>query len=105
MVGGERVGAAVVLGRRPGDNVGAVVRARASVLAEVELERLNLQQTVGDEARKGRERGGGVVGTGGRGIAELDAWKIRSHKMACDQHDWTDDDDEDIRNMFDKTMK
>lgn len=37
--GGERVGAAVVLGGRPGDDVGAVVRARASVLAEVELER------------------------------------------------------------------
>lgn len=56
--GGERVGAVVVLGGRPGDDVGAVVRARASVLAEVDLERLNLQQTVGDEARKeGRGRG------------------------------------------------
>lgn len=34
----------VVLGGWPGDDVGAVVRARASILAEVELERLNLQQ-------------------------------------------------------------
>lgn len=36
------MGAAVVNGGRPGDDVGAVVRAGASVLAEVELERLNL---------------------------------------------------------------
>lgn len=33
-----------VLEVRPGDDVGAVVRARASILAEVELERLNLQE-------------------------------------------------------------
>lgn len=63
------MGAAVVLGGRPGDDVGAVVRARASVLAEVELERLNLQQKVGDEAWKEGGRGGGreggVVGGGG----------------------------------------
>lgn len=36
------VGSVVVLGGRPGDDVGAVVRARASILAEVELETLNL---------------------------------------------------------------
>lgn len=67
------MGAAVVLGGRPGDDVGAVVRARASVLAVVELERLNLQQKVGDEAwKEGGEGGrdakhgyGGVVGGGG----------------------------------------
>lgn len=47
MGGGVRVGTAVVLGGRPGDDVSAVVRARASVLAEVELERLNLQQKGG----------------------------------------------------------
>lgn len=34
----------VVLGGWPGDDVGAMVRARASFLAEVELEKLNLQQ-------------------------------------------------------------
>lgn len=40
------------------DDVGAVVHARASVLAEVELERLNLQQTVfGGIGRGGREGG------------------------------------------------
>lgn len=45
------VGTVVVLVGRQGDDVGAVVRARASILAEVELERLNLQ-------RKGfKERG------------------------------------------------
>lgn len=38
------VGTVVVLGGWPGDDVGAVVRARASILAEVELERLNLQR-------------------------------------------------------------
>lgn len=49
------VGSVVVLGGWPGDDVGAVVRARASILAEVELERLNLQQ-------KGwKERAGGGV--------------------------------------------
>lgn len=69
------MGAAVVLGGRPGDDVGAVVRARASVLAEVELERLNLQQKVGDEAWKeggrGGRREGGRCGWGwGRGGAE-----------------------------------
>lgn len=36
------VGTVVVLGGWPGDDVGAMVRARASILAEVELERLNL---------------------------------------------------------------
>lgn len=42
----QRIGRAVwvgaVLGGCPGDDVSAVVRARASILAEVELERLNL---------------------------------------------------------------
>lgn len=50
------VGSVAVLEGCPGDDVGAVVRARASILAEVELERLNLQ-------RKGwtdEGRGGGV---------------------------------------------
>lgn len=41
-IGGTVWVGAVVLGGRPGDDVGAVVRARASILAEVELERLNL---------------------------------------------------------------
>ena len=49
------MGTAVVLGGGPGDDVGAVVRARASILAEVELERLNLQQKGLKE--KGREEG------------------------------------------------
>lgn len=44
-------GTAVVLGGRPGDDVGAVVRARASILAEVELERLNLRQRGWKEKR------------------------------------------------------
>ncbi|KAK5849998.1 hypothetical protein PBY51_014287 [Eleginops maclovinus] len=46
MGGTMRVGSVVVLGGggRPGDDVGSVVRARASILAEVELETLNLQQ-------------------------------------------------------------
>lgn len=42
IVGTVLVGIGVVLGGWPGDDVGAVVRARASILAEVELERLNL---------------------------------------------------------------
>lgn len=68
------MGTVVVLGGWPGDDVGAVVRARASILAEVELERLNLQQKGwkeeegrggregeggGGEEKKGRSRGGG----------------------------------------------
>lgn len=40
-----RVGGAVTH-NGPGDYVSAVVRARAGVLAEVELERFNLQQEV-----------------------------------------------------------
>lgn len=49
------VGSVVVLGGWPGDDVGAVVRARASILAEVELETLNLQQKGWKE--RGREEG------------------------------------------------
>ena len=50
------VGSVVVLGGRPGDDVGAVVRARASILAEVELETLNLRQKGWKEKRgAGRE--------------------------------------------------
>lgn len=93
-----RVGTVVVQG--PGDDVGAVVRARVSVLAEVKLERLNLQQV--SDKKRGRGVGGGkrerkkyrqekgwglcwVGGRTGRGMAELDACKIRSQKMTCDQ--------------------
>lgn len=54
------VGSVVILGGWPGDDVGAVVRARASILAEVELETLNLQQKGWKE--RGRERGGGSKG-------------------------------------------
>lgn len=52
----------VVLGVWPGDDVGAVVRARESVLAEVELERLNLQQKCWKKREEGRrgEGGGGA---------------------------------------------
>lgn len=58
-----------VLKGGPGDDVSAVVRARASFLAEVELERLNLQQKCLEEKGEGgegttkntqrRRRGGG----------------------------------------------
>lgn len=44
-----------------GDDVGAVVRARASLLAEVELEKLNLRQKCWKETGGGRT-GGGVGG-------------------------------------------
>lgn len=55
------VGTVVVLGGWPGDDVGAVVRARASILAEVELERLNLQrkglkEKVREEGEEEREK-------------------------------------------------
>lgn len=40
----------------PGDYVSTVVRARAGVLAEVELERFNLQQGVLGENQKDRRR-------------------------------------------------
>lgn len=62
----QRVGRAVwvgtVLGGCPGDDVSAVVRARASILAEVELERLNLQH----KGRKEKKGGGGERGREGR---------------------------------------
>lgn len=47
----------------------------------------------GRERRRegGREVWLGVGEGRGRGIAELDAWKIRSHKTAGDQRHWTDD--------------
>lgn len=51
----------------PDDNISAVVRARASILAEVELERLNLQQRGLRE--KGR-KGGGVKGEENTSIGE-----------------------------------
>lgn len=108
-IGGDVwVGTVVVLGGGPGDDVGAVVRARASILAEVELERLNLQhkgvkdsgrEEVGEVREKEKiQTGEGAEGEevllgwgGGRGIAELDACKIRSQKMMCDQVLWTAD--------------
>lgn len=46
----------VVLEGCPGDDVSAMVRARASILAEVELERLNLQQ------KRWKEKGEGGKG-------------------------------------------
>lgn len=51
------VRAVAALGGWPGNDVGTVVRARVSVLAEVELERLNLQQK--RILKKRGERGGG----------------------------------------------
>lgn len=45
------MGSLVILGGRPGDDVSAVVCARASGLVGVELERLNLQQKVCEEGR------------------------------------------------------
>lgn len=62
--------AVVVLGGRPGDDVGAVVRARASILAEVELDKLNLQQRgrgkrgEGIKQKRKREREEGKGGGG-----------------------------------------
>lgn len=67
MVVGEQwrgilVGAVALVGW-PGDDVGAMVRARAGILAEVELERLNLQhrgwkkKVEGRKSRQGRARG------------------------------------------------
>lgn len=50
-----RVGGAVTHDG-PGDYVSTVVRARAGVLAEVELERFNLQQGVLGENQKDRRR-------------------------------------------------
>lgn len=54
--GTECMRSAAVLEGCPGDDVGAMVRARASILAEVELERLNLQQ------KRWKEKGEGGKG-------------------------------------------
>lgn len=46
----------------PGDDVGAVVRARAGVLTEIKLERLNLYHRVWRKTGQRRDRGEEAVG-------------------------------------------
>lgn len=51
----------------PGDNVGAVVRARAGFLAEVELERFNLQQGgLGGKQKEDRKKVLDIEGEGSK---------------------------------------
>lgn len=71
----------------------------------VDLEGLNLQQ-------KGlKKRDGGRVGGGKdkerqkkEGVAELDACKIRSEKMMCDQADCRQHEDGYITNRYSQTF-
>lgn len=99
------VGTVVVLVGWPGDDVGAVVRARASILAEVELERLNLQRKgfkergqrrggggKGEKKYKQENDGGGWVVVWGNGLGGVGVGGQRDSRIRCLQDKKSKDD-------------